>query len=270
MGNKACDMRSDDEGDEGGEDRDDGEEEEKEEEEEEPEEEVVEPIFTHQEFTKAPKSHHMLGSAILPLDNLVSEFKFQKAVWKKRIAVQANSRNGTSPVINNHFTIPSALLELFPHAAQSQLVPAPVSASTTAPLKDMLLSVGTEPGPKLLIADLCKAYELDDSVLNKLADEGYKTTASFCFVSLQDLERMSFHSGVRGTPLLRTSRPLPTSSGALRTSALNSARPPVNSAPLSAPRLPRNRSHWDLACDLARACCRARRVSHPTHSAAPA
>ncbi|KAJ7189297.1 hypothetical protein GGX14DRAFT_580821 [Mycena pura] len=366
-------MSKDDESDEGEEERDDGDEEEEEEEgerddedqeEEDSEEEVVEPIFTHQEFTKAPKSRRTLGSAILPLDNLVSEFKFQKAVWKKvmkfanasttiedlrtyfsivrhvpdplelgddsatfqymlktavkmgdpavnllielpddgsnlndepetaknkkkgrksevpsekdinptnasinlkiqllrnkwicndadgsqycwphpegkhvplshthfrtwaaaweqnecdsdkppnhhpfdlkaigtpsllqqRIAAQANTRNGNFPVINNHFTIPDALLELLPRAAQPP-ASAPVLAFATAPLSDMLLPVGTEPGPKLLIADFCRAYELDDSVLKKLADEGYKTTASFRFVLLQDLVRMSFRSG---------------------------------------------------------------------------
>ncbi|KAJ7194073.1 hypothetical protein GGX14DRAFT_587178 [Mycena pura] len=117
------------------------------------------------------------------------------------------------------------------------------------------------------IATSCKAY---------ITYDASETTALGRDPIKFQLRSENSSKAVRGTSRSHTFRPLHTSSGhlrthsgALRTSARTSA---PNSAPTSgsarprsaapgSPESPRGRSHWDLACDLARDYCRSHRVS---------
>ncbi|KAJ7227494.1 hypothetical protein GGX14DRAFT_556044 [Mycena pura] len=156
---------------------------------------------------EAPPNHHLFD------ENAPS----QSSLLQRRIAAQANARALATPVINNHFTIPDALLNFLPRTDQDRLPPltlAPASASTPASapapalvsasipasvpasaISDTLLPPGTNCGMKISVTEFCKIHQLDDSILHKLTNEGYKTTATFRYVSLKDLERINFLSG---------------------------------------------------------------------------
>lgn len=74
----------------------------------------------------------------------------------------------------------------------SALIPTSVPASAFA---DMLLPPNTNCGMKISVTEFCRIHQLDDSILHKLTNEGYKTTAAFRYVSLKDLEKINFLSG---------------------------------------------------------------------------
>ncbi|KAJ7215828.1 hypothetical protein GGX14DRAFT_562284 [Mycena pura] len=156
---------------------------------------------------EAPPNHHLFD------ENAPS----QSSLLQRRIAAQANARAPATPVINNHFTIPDALLNFLPRTDQDRLPPltlAPASASTPAlapaptpvsasipasvpasAISDTLLPPGTNCGMKISVTEFCRIHQLDDSILHKLTNEGYKTTATFRYVSLKDLETINFLSG---------------------------------------------------------------------------
>ncbi|KAJ7756037.1 hypothetical protein DFH07DRAFT_959168 [Mycena maculata] len=117
---------------------------------------------------------------------------------QRRIAT-ANQPTSTAPIINNHFSIPDAFVDMLrPPTVHAPPVPPgpltlPVISSNTA--EDMLLPAGTRVGQQMLIPEFCTLYDLDDSISSKLATNGYKKASAFNFIKLADLTAMEFRSG---------------------------------------------------------------------------
>ncbi|KAJ7668085.1 hypothetical protein B0H17DRAFT_1210147 [Mycena rosella] len=117
---------------------------------------------------------------------------------QRRLA--ANNATNNAPVINNHFAIPDGLLDLLrpnaPAAAPAApIVPVPAPSSIALHNEPMLLPPGTVVGPRLSMAAFCGIYELDDSIVEKFAANGYKNASVMYLIKLADLEKMQFLPG---------------------------------------------------------------------------
>ncbi|KAJ7733146.1 hypothetical protein B0H16DRAFT_1468224 [Mycena metata] len=117
------------------------------------------------------------------------------SVLQRRIAAQAQTPgSSSSPIINNHFTLPDALLNALRPVPVAAMVPVashlPID-TTHAPL----LPANTTVGPSMLITDFCGTFELDDSIAEKLGRNGYRKSDGFKHILLKDLTAIEFLPG---------------------------------------------------------------------------
>ncbi|KAJ7144628.1 hypothetical protein C8R44DRAFT_846323 [Mycena epipterygia] len=112
---------------------------------------------------------------------------------QRRIAANQPQPTSTAPVINNNFTLPDRLLDLF-HPAEPS-VPVVHIPAVPAPDHVMLLPPSTKVGDRMSIPNFCNLYDLDQSIADKLTANGYKNASVLYLIKLAELEKMDFLPG---------------------------------------------------------------------------
>ncbi|KAJ7495738.1 hypothetical protein B0H11DRAFT_2227258 [Mycena galericulata] len=102
-----------------------------------------------------------------------------------------------APVINNNFSFPDALLEIFrPANAIAPAAPPPASiVSSNAADESMLIPRNAKVGEPMPISTFCTIYDLDSSIEDRFKANGYKKVSSFSYIKLSDLVAMEFLPG---------------------------------------------------------------------------
>ncbi|KAJ7622507.1 hypothetical protein FB45DRAFT_753433, partial [Roridomyces roridus] len=116
------------------------------------------------------------------------------SLLQQRIANEKNAGGaGTGPVIN--FSLDGLAEILRPHAPAPAASSAPASATQDIADHSMLLPAKTKCGETMSVDAFCGQFHLDDFIAQKFAENRYKTTVSFLYVRLDDLEKMGFAPG---------------------------------------------------------------------------
>jgi hypothetical protein len=119
-----------------------------------------------------------------------------KSLLQRRVAAatsQASTAMGPTIHTHNNFTIPDGLLDLFRPAATKAPQPAPITQPYEPQLT--LLPPGMNVGQQMPISTFCVVANLDDTIAEKFAANGYRTTAAFRFIELKDLSLIEFLPG---------------------------------------------------------------------------
>ncbi|KAG1786505.1 uncharacterized protein HD556DRAFT_1248196, partial [Suillus plorans] len=125
------------------------------------------------------------------------------ALRRQQLDEQARSKassTGNTPIINVNFPpeLFQSLRALEPALAQAPataLPPVPhppASVVTTSLLSPAQLAA---PGPRMSLTDFCVAYEVSETLQAKLLQNGFSSSHSFRFTSLEDLESIGLLRG---------------------------------------------------------------------------
>lgn len=84
-----------------------------------------------------------------------------------------------------------------PQYPYSHFAPPPNALIQTqaSPIEESLIPENLQPGQDITIAEFCATYQLDDDVLKKFNNEGYRMTFSFQHILIPDLFQAQFRRG---------------------------------------------------------------------------
>jgi hypothetical protein len=112
--------------------------------------------------------------------------------------LQAQKENSPAPItpqIHNHISFPDNLFGLLQTRPVAEPVPSAAALNPRPPLVAMLIPNRHEPGLTCTIEDFCARYELDNTILTKLKDNGYSRMHTFKYIEISELQDMGFKPG---------------------------------------------------------------------------
>ncbi|KAJ7360773.1 hypothetical protein DFH08DRAFT_800216 [Mycena albidolilacea] len=118
-----------------------------------------------------------------------------QSILQRRIAANQSVASNSAPTINNHFSFPDALMDLLRPAPASAAAVPPATPTTQTHDGQMLLPPTMNVGIAMSIDVFCATYDLDPSITDKLATNGYKKASAFRFIELKDLVSIQFLPG---------------------------------------------------------------------------
>jgi hypothetical protein len=112
-----------------------------------------------------------------------------------RLKASSTGNMQNTPVINVNF--PPELFHTLRALEQAPTVALPPVLRPPAPVVTSLLSLAqlAAPGPRMCLADFCVAYEISETLQTKLLQNGFSSSHSFRFTSLEDLESIGLLRG---------------------------------------------------------------------------
>ncbi|KAJ7812937.1 hypothetical protein B0H14DRAFT_3751742 [Mycena olivaceomarginata] len=120
-----------------------------------------------------------------------------QSILQRRIAANQSAASNSAPTINNHFSFPDALMDLLRPAPASAAAVPPATPTTQTHDGQMLLPPTMNVGIAMSIDVFCATYDLDPSIADKLATNGYKKASAFRFIELKDLVSIKLRQAVR-------------------------------------------------------------------------
>ncbi|KAJ7751628.1 hypothetical protein B0H16DRAFT_1839965 [Mycena metata] len=142
-----------------------------------------------------PPTHNIFARDNLKAD-CVAGVTTAPSILQRRVAVSQAQTGSSAPVINNHFTLPDALITALLPAPAAAPLPAPTPVPTpTDPTHEALLPPNTIISKGMLISEFCTEHNRGESILEKLAKNGYRKTDGFRFILLSHLTSIDFLQG---------------------------------------------------------------------------
>ncbi|KAG6913283.1 hypothetical protein DXG01_008169 [Tephrocybe rancida] len=134
---------------------------------------------------ESPPNHHLF--------NLATTAPSCSPVLQRRIDAQQNKNSPpTAPVFNLTIGTPAPPTA----AASSTRAPAAIINSNSYDLQcPTILQPSCAPGVDMPLAEFCNKYDLSNTVLQKLSNNGYNSAWVLCFVTVDELKAMDFRMG---------------------------------------------------------------------------
>jgi hypothetical protein len=138
-----------------------------------------------------PPSHCLFNSNILS-----PVLQQRKEVQEAKKAATSTNSVGAADILSGFANLATALHAPAPPLVTAQPYPFAPQAmgASSAPLL-ALLPANRTAGPSLALEDFCSQYQVDDTVRQKLSDEGYKTLHHLQYAMVQELKKAGFQIG---------------------------------------------------------------------------